>query len=231
MSKLAGLVCLGAMAALSAPRGLKSQGMQAVTPRWNLGSAEQTRALKLKGDPKRGAEAYLLCVGCHQHDGAGQADGVFPRLAGQHAQVVIKQLSDIRLGRRDVPIMYPFASTIGGPQELADLAAYLEGLTPEAPNGRGPGHDPQLGAVLYTRDCAQCHGVQGEGRAAQFFPRLVGQHYKYVLRQELEIRTGTRRNANPEMTRIIRHYTPGELEAVADHVSRLQRPAAVEASR
>jgi cytochrome c553 len=231
MSKLAGLVCLGAMAALSAPRALKPQGIQVVgASRWNMGSVEQSQALKLKGDPARGAEDYQTCLGCHQRDGAGQPDGVFPRLAGQHPQVVIKQLADIRLGRRDVPIMYPFAATVGGPQDLADLAAYVSALKPSEPNGRGPGKDLEQAHILFLRDCAQCHGVNGEGRAAQFFPRLEGQHYRYLLRQAVDIKTGARRNANPEMTRILRNYRKEDLQLVSDYASRLEPPP-VEARR
>lgn len=230
MSKFAVVVCLSGMAALSAPRALKPQGLQAAGARWNLGSVEQTQALKLTGDAVRGENAYQVCVGCHQGDGGGQPDGVFPRLAGQHRTVVIKQLADIRLGRRDVPIMYPFASTIGGAQELADLATYVSGLKPYAHHGQGPGTSLELGHRLYLRDCAMCHGVQGEGNADRFFPRLEGQHFKYLLRQVVEIKSGTRRNANPEMTRMIRAYSPDELTAVADWASRLE-PLPQEARR
>jgi len=230
MWKTAVVVCLSGMAALSAPRALKPQGMQVAGSRWNLGSAEQNQALKLKGDPQRGELAYQVCLGCHQGDGGGQADGLFPRLAGQHTTVVIKQLADIRLGRRDVPIMYPFAATIGGAQELSDLAAYVAELKPAAPNGRGPGSDLDLGHRLYLRDCAMCHGVQGEGSGEKFFPRLEGQHFKYVLRQVIDVKTGARRNANPEMSRILRAYSQEELAAVADYASRLER-SGVEARR
>jgi cytochrome c553 len=230
MSKLAVLVCLGAMGALSAPRALKPQGLQLAGARWNLGSVEQNQALKLRGDPARGESAFQVCLGCHQPDGGGQQDGLFPRLAGQHQTVVIKQLADIRLGRRDVPIMYPFASTIGGAQELADLAAYVATLKPRAPQGRGPGTDLDQGHRLFLRDCAMCHGPQGEGSAEKFYPRLEGQHFKYLLRQVVDVKTGARRNANPEMTRILRAYTQADLTAVSDWASRLE-PVAQEARR
>jgi cytochrome c553 len=226
MSKTALMVCLGAMTALAAPRALKSQGIQVANFKWNLGSAEQTQALKLQGDRRRGAEAYQVCGGCHQGDGAGQFDGVFPRLAGQHASVIIKQLADIRLGRRDNPIMYPYASTVGGAQELADLGAYIETMKSPGPNGHGPGRELEQAARLFTRDCAQCHGVRGEGDGARFVPKLAGQHYRYLLRQAVDIRTGARRNVQPEMARLVRLLTPDQLSAVTDYASRLDAPEA-----
>ena len=35
---------------------------------------------------------------------------------------------------------------------------------------------------------------------------IAGQHYKYLLRQMTEIRDGKRRNANPDMVKIIKKY-------------------------
>jgi hypothetical protein len=58
--------------------------------------------------------------------GAGRPDGTFPQLAGQHTSVLIKQMADIRAGVRDNPTMYPFAATLTDPQELADVAAFIE---------------------------------------------------------------------------------------------------------
>jgi cytochrome c553 len=230
MAKLGVVLCLSAMTALSAPRALKPRGLEAAGSKWNLGSAEQTQALKLRGDARRGEESFQVCAACHQADGAGQQDGLFPRLAGQHPTVIIKQLTDIRMGRRDNAIMYPFASTVGGAQEMADLTAYIATLKPSSANGRGPGKGLERGQQLYLRDCATCHGAAGEGNAARFFPRLAGQHYRYLLRQAIEVRTGARRNANPDMARVVKPYEPEDLSAVADYVSRLEGPP-VEAQR
>ena len=36
---------------------------------------------------------------------------------------------------------------------------------------------------------------------------IAGQHYKYLLRQMTEIRDGKRRNANPDMVKVIKPYT------------------------
>ena len=71
------------------------------------------------------------------------------------------------------------------------------------------------------RDCASCHGEAGEGSAYEFYPRLSGQHYRYLLREEVAIRDGERRNANPKMVKLIKGYSDADLQAVADYISQL----------
>lgn len=179
-------------------------------------------ALKLQGDPLRGRLAYEVCQGCHRPDGSGREDGTYPRLAGQLATILIKQLTDIRGGRRDNPRMHPFAGQrMVSVQEVADIAVFLQGLPPPPDVGKGSGTALELGAGLYSRDCLDCHGPRGEGDALGFYPQLAGQHYAYLVRQTREIRDGTRRNANRDMAKLARRYSDAEVEAVADYLSRL----------
>ena len=70
---------------------------------------EINRALELTPDIDRGKALYPLCAACHLETGWGKKDGTFPQLAGQHREVLVKQLADIREGNRDNPTMYPFA--------------------------------------------------------------------------------------------------------------------------
>lgn len=191
-------------------------------PMWNAAYPEKSEALALKGDSARGEATFVICQGCHRVGALGRSDGSYPRLAGQHATVLIKQLTDVRSGRRSNPKMLPFADHQSlSVQEISDIAAFLQQLPVPADQGLGDGSDLSNGAKLYEKDCAICHGTRGEGRAAQFYPRLSGQHYRYLLRESHLIRTGDRRNANPEMTAAIRNYTDAELAAVADYISRL----------
>jgi cytochrome c553 len=39
----------------------------------------------------RGAELYGTCAACHGPTGSGTVDGQVPRIAGQHASVLVKQ--------------------------------------------------------------------------------------------------------------------------------------------
>jgi len=69
-----------------------------------------------------------------------------------------------------------------------------------------------------------CHGINGEGNKEKFYPRIHGQHYKYLLRQFEWIQLGKRRNANPDMKKQIENFSRRESEAVLDYVSRLSPP-------
>jgi cytochrome c553 len=193
---------------------------------WNEGGGEEAQALHLKGNADRGRDVYEICSACHEPEGWGLKDGTFPELAGQHPNVLIKELADIRDNRRANSLMYPFAipSMIGGPQALADVVAYISRLPMNPDPGHGPGTDLVYGRQLYLSRCARCHGPQGEGNNERFFPRLQYQHYNYLVREFHNIKDGRRRNANPDMVAQIQHFTERDISAVCDYVSRLRPP-------
>jgi len=184
---------------------------------------ETIPALGLDGTVVDGERAFEVCSHCHLPSAVGRLDGSVPQLAGQHTNVLIKQMSDIREGRRENPIMFPFARTLD-PQKLADLSSYIETLPIPRGNGKGPGLHLELGETLYARDCRECHLDSGEGSAQRFVPVLAGQHYEYVLRQVRDIATGWRNDNHPETTPGISSYTSEQLVAISDYVSRLKWP-------
>ncbi len=189
---------------------------------WNAAYPEKAEALGLIGDAVRGENAFVICQGCHRVGALGRADGSYPRLAGQHASVLIKQLADVRSGRRGNPKMLPFADhQVLAVQGIADIAAYLQALPVPDNQGKGDGFDLARGKRIYGADCAECHGERGEGNAGKFYPRISGQHYRYLLRESIRIREGGRRNAHPEMVAAIRKYSTEEIAAVSDYMSRL----------
>ncbi len=206
----------------------KTQGIEAEGYKWNAQEGEKIEALKLTGNLENGEEAYEVCGACHLPSGAGRPDGTFPQLAGQHSTVLIKQMADIRAGLRDNPTMYPFAATLIDPQELADVAAYIQSLC--IPNAHGQYEDADkmiqvaLGRDLYQKQCQECHGANGEGDKEKFYPVIAGQHYKYLLRQMTEIRDGKRRNANPDMVKVIKPYTDQQLVAISAYQASLKMP-------
>ncbi len=225
------VMALAPAVALAGAPAPKKGGIEEKGYVWNAQEGEKIEALKLKGDAKRGEEAYEVCGACHLPSGAGRPDGTFPQLAGQHTTVIIKQMADIRAGLRDNPTMYPFAITLVDPQELADAAAYIEKLCVPPDHGKYDAADAALqvnkGKDLYEKQCKECHGANGEGNKEKFYPVIAGQHYKYLLRQMTEIRDGHRRNANPDMVKVIKPYTNDQLVAISAYQASLKMPGSM----
>ena len=192
---------------------------------WNAEGGEKTRAMLLTPDRENGIEVYEVCSACHLLEGWGSKNGTFPQIAGQHREVLIKQMADIRAGNRDNPTMYPFAlpESIGDEQAMADVTAYIAKLPMNPDNGKGPWApgtpEHEQGGKLYKDNCVKCHGDQGEGIADKFYPRIEGQHYEYMVRQFEWIRDGKRRNANPEMVKQIQEFSDKEMQMVINWVS------------
>ncbi|MEI8163504.1 MAG: c-type cytochrome [Betaproteobacteria bacterium] len=192
---------------------------------WNGKDGDKVAALKLKGDLARGKKSYEICAGCHLTTGSGLPKINLPQIAGQHTSVIIKQLSDLRAGIRYAPTMEPFALTRKGPQELADLAAYIGSLCIPAEHGRYEAADASQkiaeGKALYVEKCEACHGAKGDGDKAKFYPMLAGQHYQYLTRQLIEIRDGTRRNSDPDMVKALKKFSDNDRVAVSAYVASL----------
>lgn len=182
-------------------------------------------ALNLTPNRERGREIYQTCAGCHGEKGWGSADGVYPQIAGQHYNVIIKQIVDIRFGLRDNPVMLPFVEreSLGEAQALADIAGYVSSLPMDPNSGIGPGTDLARGEDLFERKCAVCHLNDGEGENDLLFPKITGQHYVYLLRELNWMREGKRRNSLRGMVNRIKRLPPADIMAVADYISRLNR--------
>jgi cytochrome c553 len=78
------------------------------------------REIYEKGVESAGVPA---CSACHGPDAHGIAD--FPRLAGQHAQYVMKQLASFQNNMRNVAVMHGVAQALKV-DEMRSVAAYLE---------------------------------------------------------------------------------------------------------
>jgi cytochrome c553 len=218
--QLRALLILSTLAALW-PAALHAQTRVAVDL-----TGEMKAVLDLQGDPARGKAAFDDCAGCHRKDASGRTNGATPRLSGQHASVIIKQIVDIRSGRR---INESMKSHVEDPalslQAFADIASYLQAMPISGNLGKGPGTGVARGKDLYARDCAACHGENGEGRGEMFHPMVAAQHYGYLLRELGLIRDGRRGNSNPGMVDLVKTYSQPDLQAVADYMAQLPAPS------
>ena len=76
-------------------------------------------------------EGMPSCTGCHSPDGAGLAAAGFPKLGGQHATYVAKQLTDFREGDRtndgDAMIMRAIAAKLSN-KDIEAVSSFIQGL-------------------------------------------------------------------------------------------------------
>ena len=150
-----------------------------------------------EGDPENGKTLYAVCLACHGPDGAGSKELNSPRIAGQEIWYLERQLKNFKAGIRGVNIndtygkqMQPFAMTLPTDQAIADVAAYVNSMKPEAPTPEIKG-DANAGKAAYMI-CQACHGSKGEGIMAVNAPKLINQQDWYMIRQLKGFKEGLR---------------------------------------
>jgi cytochrome c553 len=165
------------------------------------------------------------CVLCHGREGES-ASAVYPRLAAQHPDYLLKQLKDFRDGRRKSDTMSDMVKDLND-QEFQGLANWFSS---RKASFRQPG-DPDLAAVgkyIFTKGnafsgvpaCTSCHGPNGHG--TQQLPRLAGQHPAYLEVQLKEFGKRERSNDNAVMHSVASRLTELETRAVSVYLGGLQ---------
>ena len=159
--------------------------------------------------------------------GGGAAGApTFPKLDGQHAAYLDKQLREYKSGKRKSAIMAPLIAALKK-QQISGMAAHFAGQTP----GAGRVANPELaarGKVLYEEGnratgvpaCVGCHLPNGAGH--ERYPRLAGQRQAYVVQQLTEFKSGTRANDRAHVMRALAgRLTDEEIRAVAEYLAGL----------
>ena len=157
------------------------------------------------GDVKSGQDKSGMCAACHGPDGNSLV-AIYPKLAGQSANYLAKQLADFKSGARVDPVMVGMVAGLSS-KDMDDLAAYYAVQTPTKGTGEGSsiGHKLYFGgdAKKGITACIACHGVQGKGVAQAGFPAIAGQQADYLKKQLSSFRGGSRGNDNNKMMRNI----------------------------
>lgn len=81
-------------------------------------------AVKAEGNADEGKNKARACQVCHGQGGRSH-NPTYPRLAGQHAKYIVKQLKAFKAGTRKDPIMNGMASTLTE-DDMEDVAAFFE---------------------------------------------------------------------------------------------------------
>ena len=188
-------------------------------------NTEKTKAIEAPPTTSAEATAKAVCSACHGADG-NSAIALNPKLAGQHPEYLLKQLTNFKEGKRANAVMAGMVANLTK-EDMQGLASYFAGqkqtLGKAKSNGAGSlGEKIYRGGIAATGvpACAACHGANGAGIPKQY-PRLAGQHADYALQQLRTLRTGERANA-PMMMTIAAKMTDAEMQAVADYMQGLR---------
>lgn len=187
--------------------------------------AAEEAAKPLASAEKAENTVKTVCSACHGLDG-NSVITANPKLASQHPEYLVKQLSEFKSGKRANAVMSGMAGGLSD-DDMSGLATYFSGqslkLGAAKTNGKGSlGEKIYRGGIAATNvpACAGCHGPTGAGLPKQF-PRLAGQHAEYTQVQLKTFRTGERANA-PMMMAIATKMTDAEMAAVADYIQGLR---------
>ncbi|MBV8287826.1 MAG: c-type cytochrome [Hyphomicrobiales bacterium] len=190
-----------------------------------------------KPDPARGAVIATQgtpsgappCAQCHAFNGVSDASGAFPRIAGQSAYYLAKQLRDFASATRSNAFMTQIAKSLS-PDDIADVAAYYAGLDapflplkPPAAELVTRGKElAQIGsAERQIQNCDNCHGPDGAGEPPAI-PYLAGQYATYIAFELKMWRQGYRKNSPDAMGVVARKLTDEEISAVAAYYQQVR---------
>ncbi len=195
-----------------------------------LGSAHAQDAKKI--DLAKGQQiASQVCAACHGADGNAPSPAN-PKLAGQHADYLYKQLVNFvpkqgaKEAERANAIMAGFAAQLSDADKRNVAAFYAS--QPKKPASAKSKELVELGQTIYRAgipgkqvpSCAGCHGPAGAGIPAQY-PRLSGQWAEYTESQLVQFRGGQRKNS-AQMTAIAARLSDAEIKAVSDYIAGLR---------
>ncbi len=163
------------------------------------------------------------CHLCHGKNGEASSM-IYPRLAGQHATYIAKQLADFKSGRRK-GTMNEMAADLTT-EEMVALGEYFARQPIKVHRVRDKAF-ASVGAFLFNNGnkysgvpaCKSCHGPEAKG--TDKLPRLAGQHKRYIVDQLQAFNTGSRTNDHAVMHSIAAKLTEFEINALAQFLSGL----------
>ncbi|AOT06649.1 c-type cytochrome [Pseudoalteromonas luteoviolacea] len=190
-------------------------------------------AVAFDGDAEAGKAKAATCAACHGPNGNAPIT-MYPKIAGQHADYIYKQLKEFKLGMtsggekgRMDPVMSGMAMPLSD-KDMKDLSAYFAnmpmsaGTTPESAVAQGQKLYRAGDAERGIPSCMACHGPRGNGTSLAKFPKISFQHPEYIKAQLEKFRDGSRHNdANGMMRDISAKLTDEDIEILSKYLGGL----------
>lgn len=187
--------------------------------------------------PATVAAMTATCTACHGANGTS-ALPIYPNLAGQQFNYLLKQLEEFRSGKRPSAIMRGMAMTIPPSQDhknLREIAAYFAHMQRSPASQVAPPATSKslaLGKSIFTSGlakdhipaCSACHGLAGEGNGPMAVPALAHQHAGYLVTQLDQFASGARANDPGDVMGVIaRAMSEQQRKAVAAYANMLDQ--------
>jgi cytochrome c553 len=185
------------------------------------------------------APPTAVCASCHGVQGEGNQALGAPRLAGQNAAYLTRQLHNFKEGKRAYDPEDKNGATMRAAAialadaDIATLAAFYSGLTVKA--AAAPlvkQADMTAAKEVYAATCAACHGFQAQGFPQLQAPSLQGLGDWYIARQIDDFAKGRRGDAEKSDQPAVWMRTvatlvsqPKELADVIQYIDSLAPPA------
>jgi cytochrome c oxidase subunit 2 len=150
-----------------------------------------------EADLAAGQTHYAVCGACHGANGEGNVAFNAPKIAGQEAWYLERQLNNFRHGLRGSDSndtygaqMAPMAATLADDSAIKNVVAYIVSL-PDSDSPPTVSGDVTRGGEIFVT-CKSCHGSSGQGIWALNAPRLKGANDWYMVRQLENYKQGIR---------------------------------------
>jgi cytochrome c553 len=178
------------------------------------------------------APSVPACAQCHAYNGASDGSGAFPRIGGQSAFYLAKELRDYASRVRTNAVMTPIAKALSS-DAIADVAAYYASVSAPylplaSPDAMLIRRGEQLAKIGdETKDlqaCDNCHGPGGAGEPPAI-PYLAGQYEHYIAFQLTMWKRGFRNNSPDAMADIAKRLDAQDIAAVAAYFQQVDASA------
>jgi len=167
-------------------------------------------------DIEAGKRKARVCAACHGPTGTSISRET-PSIAGQQPQYLFLQLVQFREKRRTSRQMTPVVANMSN-KDFEDLAAYFSVQKPAAARTASDPKKVVAGHLVSEKEhCESCHmpGFVGQ----RHIPRLLGQHFEYILKQLQGFKAQTQADIDGSMTTAVQPLSQQDIENVAHYIA------------